>query len=414
MKKKVLVIASIFISVQFFGQTEFETYKNGLIYSENTMNKLEKIVDSLNLKYKTCDLNKVFYAKSQTIGHIVNLDTNNIKQAKEEMDNNLSFESFILKYPNATIEKNVLIVKYKYENYENEEVVEFGEVSLNSNYGFEIQRANKNNFYNNDVKATWLYEYSEKSEDSKESITAFYFPDNFKNRPLHLKYSRQIGYSDCLIDTSSTKFLKNTKDGWVDLPANWQSLKLKKKEKLLTEMRSTRVVGGCSQDSRPREHAFNIALLSAETTNWEVFLKSHLDIMNDRFDRMSDGSYAFAQRKTYIKELEELDINVSDLLIGISMRIENPATNHYYGNIGRLGRAISESKNKKEFENQILSMVGDPELDDYNRVMAYFLFMSYNNYLENKLEKKVNIENVKLSIAKLPNYLKEKIILKEE
>ena len=349
MKKIVLIIASIFISVQFFGQTEFETFKNGLIYSENTMNKLEKIVDSLNLKYKTCDLNKVFYAKSQTIGHIVRLDTNNVKHAKEDMDKNLSFESFILKYPNATIKKNVLIVKYKYENYENEEVVEFGEVNLNNNYGFEIQLANKNNLYNNDVKATWLYEYSVKSEDIKESITAFYFPDNFKNRPLNLKYNRQIGYSDCLIDTSSTKFLKNTKEGWVDLPANWQSLNLKKKEKLLTEMRSTRVVGGCSQDSRPREHAFNIALLSAETTNWEVFLKSHLDIMNDRFDRMSDGSYAFAQRKTYIKELEELDINVSDLMIGISLRIENQATNHYYGSIGRLGRAIFESKNKKEF-----------------------------------------------------------------
>lgn len=414
MKKPVLIIASVFISFQFLGQTEFETYKNGLIYSENTMNKLEKIVDSLNLKYKTCDLNKVFYAKSQTIGHMVSLDTNDIKQAKEDMDKNLPFESFLLKYPNAIIEENVLIVKYKYENYENEEVVEFDEVNLNSNYGFEIQRANKNNFYNKDVKATWLYEYNKKSEDSKESITAFYFPDNFKNKPLYLKYSRQIGYSDCLIDTTSTKFLKNTKDGWVDLPANWQSLKLKNKEKLLTEMRSTRVIGGCSQDSRPREHAFNIALLSAETTNWEVFLKSHLDIMNDRFDRMSDGSYAFAQRKTYIKELEELDINVSDLLIGISMRIENPATNHYYGSIGRLGRAISESKNKKEFENQILSMVEDTELDAYNRVIAYFLFMSYNNYLENKLEQKVNIENVKLSIAKLPNYLKEKIILKEE
>lgn len=167
-------------------------------------------------------------------------------------------------------------------------------------------------------------------------------------------------------------------------------------------------------DSRPREHAMNIALLSAETTNWEVFLKSHLDIMNDRFDRMSDGSYAKAQRKTYIKELEELDINVNDLLIGISLRIENPASNHYYGNIGRLGRAISESKNKLDFESQILSMIEDNELDDYNRIISYFLFISYNNYLDNKEEHKRNIEKVKSSITKLPVYLKENIKIEED
>lgn len=414
MKKLSVIIASVFISIQLFAQAEFETYKNGLIYSEKTMDKLENIVDSLNLKYKVCDLNKVFYSKSQTIGHIVRLDTNDIKQAKEDINNNISLESFIIKYPNATIEKEVLIVKYQYENYEDEEIVEYSEVDLNSNYGMEIQKVNKDNLYNKEVKNTWVYDYSEKTEYSKESINAFYFPDSFKNIPIDLKYCRQIGYSDCLIDTTSTKFMKNTKQGWVDLPKNWQDLNLKKKEKLLTEMRSTKVVGGCSQDSRPREHAMNIALLSAETTNWEVFLKSHLDIMNDRFDRVSDGSYAFAQRKTYIKELEELDINVLDLLMGISMRIENPATNHYYGSIGRLGRAITESKNKKEFENQILSMIEDAKLDDYNRVVAYFLFISYNNHLDDKTEREENIKKVKLSISKLPNYIKEKIKLDEE
>ncbi len=208
--------------------------------------------------------------------------------------------------------------------------------------------------------------------------------------------------------------MKNTKQGWVELLKNWQELKLKKKEKLLTEMRSTQVIGGCSQDSRPREHAMNIALLSAETTNWEVFLKSHLDIMNDRFERVSDGSYAFAQRKTYIKELEELDINVVDLLIGISMRIENPAMNHYYGSIGRLGRAISESKNKQEFENQILGMVEDAKLDDYNRVVAYFLYISYTNYLNDKTERDENRKKIKISTSKLPTYLKEKLKIDED
>lgn len=411
--KQVIVTMSIFACINVFAQ-EFETHKNGLIYSEVTMNKLEKIVDSLNLKFKNCDLNKTFYSKEQTIGHVVKLDSGNIKQAKIDMDNHMSFDDFTSKYPYAAISKNALIVNYKYKDDNKNNVIEYDEVNLNSNYGLEIQSQGNKNISKKDLKNTWIYQYSEATDYYKESIDAFYFPENFKSTQIKDKYAQKIGYSDCLIDTSTTKFLENTKDGWVSLPENWQSLSLKKKEKLLEEMRSIHVVGGCSMDSRPREHAMNIALLSAETTNWEVFLKSHLDIMNDRFDRMSDGSYAKAQRKTYIKELEELDINVNDLLIGISLRIENPAINHYYGNIGRLGRAISESKNKLDFESQILSMIEDNELDDYNRIISYFLFISYNNYIDNKEEHKRNIEKVKSSITKLPVYLKENIKIEED
>lgn len=411
--RQVIVTMSIFACINVFAQ-EFETHKNGLIYSEVTMNKLEKIVDSLNLKFKNCDLNKTFYSKEQTIGHIVKLDSGNIKQAKIDMDNHMSFDDFTSKYPHAAISKNALIVNYKYKDDNNNDVIEYDEVNLNSNYGLEIQSQGNNSISKKDLKNTWIYQYSEATDYYKESIDAFYFPDNFKSTQIINKYAQKIGYSDCLIDTSTSKFLENTKDGWVSLPENWQSLSLKKKEKLLEEMRSIHVVGGCSMDSRPREHAMNIALLSAETTNWEVFLKSHLDIMNDRFDRMSDGSYAKAQRKTYIKELEELDINVNDLLIGISLRVENPASNHYYGNIGRLGRAISESENKLDFESQILSMIEDNELDDYNRIISYFLFISYNNYLDNKEERKSNIEKVKSSITKLPVYLKENIKIEED
>ena len=414
MNRIILIALTIFLSTQLYGQTEFKTYNNGLIYSEKTMNKLEHIVDSLNLKYKVCDFNKVFYSKTQTVGHIIRLDTNDVKQAKKDMERNISFEDFVLKYPNAEIERNVLVVKYKYKNYEEKEVVEFSEIDLNSSYGFEISQDNLNDLYNKPLKNTWLFDYNEKSEYSKESINAFYFPEEFKTTTLNLKYSRQIGYSDCLIDTIATKFKSDAKSGWVDLPENWQNLSEKKKEKLLDEMRSTKVVGGCSRDSRPREHAINIAMLSAEVTNWEVFLKSHLDIMNDRFDRMSDGSYAYAQRKTYIKELEELDINVLDLLIGISLRVENPAKNHYYGSIGRLGRAISESKNKEDFKTQILSMVEDKELDNYNRILAYFLFVSYNNYLDNKDEQNENIKQLETSIMTLPDFLKDKIKLKQK
>lgn len=413
MQKLLFPLLNFLFIGQVFGQSEFETYKNGLIYTESTMSKLSKIVDSLNLKYKTCDLNKTFYSKSQTIGHIITIDSSYCKEARKDLDKNISFEEFVKKYPNALIKKDVLILKSKYEDYDKKEKIEFSEIELNSGYGFEIIIPYKENIFQKNYKNSWLYNYHEKTKYSKESLTAFYFPENFTNKPIKEKYAKQIGYADCLIDTTSTKILKNAQYGQVRFPENWQKLSDSKKEKLLNEMRSTKVIGGCSMDESPRTHAMYIAVLSAETTNWEVFLKSHLDIMNDRFERVSDGSYAYGRRKTYLKELEELDINVLNLLIGISLRIENPANNHYYGSIGRLGRAITESKDKSIFEEEILGMIEDNDLDDYNRILAYFLFINYNNYLEDVSEQQSNIHKVKNAVSKLPDYLKTKIKVKD-
>ncbi|MFO0478912.1 MAG: hypothetical protein ACK50L_09100 [Bacteroidota bacterium] len=409
MKNITTLIAGLIFTISAYCQDgEFKVYPNGLIYSEQTMGKLSHIVDSLNLKYKTCNFNTVFYSKSQTIGHIVKVDKSNIKEAKKDMENQISLDDFLKKYPKATIERNALIIKSKYKNYEKQDVVEFEEFDLKSDYGFSITSEDVS-LYQKDFSNKWLLKHSEKTSYSDESLSAFYFPINFSSVPVPQKYSQMIGYSDCLIDTTTTKFKDKLKDGWVDLPENWTSLSDKKKAKLLDEMRSTSVIGGCSQDSRPREHAIHIALLSAETYNWEVFLKAHLDIMNDRFDRMSDGSYAWGQRNTYIKELEELNINVPDLILGISFRIENPASNHYFGSIGRVGRALSETKNRNEIEQAMLSIVSDNELDTYNRLLFYFLFRNYNHNIKDETIKKEN--NVKLATATktLPDFISGKL-----
>lgn len=165
-------------------------------------------------------------------------------------------------------------------------------------------------------------------------------------------------------------------------------------------------------DSRPRDHALNIALLSAETAKWEIFLRSHLNIMNDRFDRVSDGSYAQGTRNTYIKEIEVLDINVLDLILGISLRIENPSKNHYFSSIDRVGRALSESRNPRVAETTILNMISDSELDDYNRILMYYLFENYNYNLVDEKVKKLNQSKLKLAVSNMPDYISSRIILK--
>jgi hypothetical protein len=219
-----------------------------------------------------------------------------------------------------------------------------------------------------------------------------------------------IGYSDCLIDTTTTKLKANLKDGYVPLPKNWTSLSYQQKAQLLNKLRSTRVKGGCSLDGLPRLHAVQIALVAADTYKWGVFLKAHLDVMNDNFERSTDASDAWAERKTYIKELEELNIHVPDLILGTSFQIENPARNHYFGNIGRIGRSISESKQRKVFEQAILSIVTDNQLDAYNRVMFYFLFRNYNYYLDDASLKKANIAKLAKARSTLPDYISTRLV----
>lgn len=157
-----------------------------------------------------------------------------------------------------------------------------------------------------------------------------------------------------------------------------------------------------------------IAQLAAETADWSVFLKAHLDIMNDRFDRASDGTYAWGGRKTYLKELEDLDLDVTDLLLGISLRMADPSENHYFGNIGRLGRALAETKDRTQLEEKILAMIRDTTLDDYNRLIQHYLFLNYMYYLPAKESRLTDMEKLVAADKTMPAYISSHLKINHE
>ena len=154
---------------------------------------------------------------------------------------------------------------------------------------------------------------------------------------------------------------------------------------------------------RVRLHALDIATLAAESVNWDIFLRAHLDILNDRFDRASDGSYAQAGRQTYVMELEELEIAVPDLLLGTLLRAENTSAGHYVASANRTGRAITEAKEAEAIAARLLAMIADPELDLYNRAVLYYAYLNYNGHLEDEALQARNekaLEEAMASIAK--------------
>lgn len=489
MKKNILIIILIYIQIVicYSQNKEFTIYDNGLIYSDTTIANLNYIVDSLNLKYKRCDITHNFMSKSQAKGNFITLNGIDLRQAKADLDNNISFNDFINKYPNTITDKELLVLKTIYTNYENKQIVEFYTLPFGSAYNkseHSVRFEDSIATYHMKFKNKWIVNYYEgNSYYPEQAILAFYISDEFKSVPLKNEYANLIQYVDCIIDTNTTVFSKqldykitsideiDSLMSFIDLKSNIpdkfkktkrvpftdrkeyerylslrdsmvenELLKLPKfqfllsnavdkalkyhipnedlevlaekyvsQEKALQLLRNRRVIGECSGDLKPRQHTMKIATLAAETQNWNVFIRAHLDIMNDRFERMSDNSWSASKRQTYISELESLNLNVVDLLIGMCFQIENASRNHYFVNVGKIGKALIESNNLDYLENKIVSIVNDETLDDNNRILFYFLYDWYSHSLKDEDRKQKNLLRLSDCIENMPDYVKVRL-----
>ena len=173
------------------------------------------------------------------------------------------------------------------------------------------------------------------------------------------------------------------------------------------------VIGGCSMDDRPIQHAANIARLAGESCCMEIFMRSHLNILYDRFDRRSDGSYAEPGRETYARELEVIGARLEYLIPGTLLTARNLSENHYRGQVHRAGRAMAELESRRKVYEDIERLIQTGNLDVYNRILLIFLAKSYNRYLfesKHALEAKQNLLNLTKSLDAFPDYLKKPLV----
>jgi hypothetical protein len=134
-------------------------FPNGLIYSAPTINKLGKIVDSLNLKYKKCESKYNFSSISQTVGCIVLLEKRRVKQ-----------ESDWKKYYGSCPELKEDIKKYNKENF-NREILSLHTAKGDCNY-----EETKQLFLNNVLK------------ESLDDGTPAYYNSNILGRYMRKDY----------------------------------------------------------------------------------------------------------------------------------------------------------------------------------------------------------------------------------
>lgn len=477
---KHILLVFVLSAIQGFGQrTEFKVHSNGLIYDPQTMSRLEKIVDSLNLKFRTCDMAHPYHSFEQGLATIIQIPS---KAVLKYIESNPSLPDLLKMYPKVSKAKHDLwVTKTRYKNYEGHGVIEYAE--LPHGWGQETSIELKDRKAN-DKNTGWIVD--------KENSIAFYLHQLTKQK-LPVEYGRLIQYVDCMVDTTAEIYFPQAKGSvyqrvnqnskasqfitWAEkFPERperpdydqlqkttlnidsvytsyykkeevWDSLRMLDLDKRLSKspywkdllaqaieegiiqgnsdprlefyaaryqsksdalklMRSRKVIGNCSMDQSPRYHAMNICRLAAETAQWDIFLRSHLDIMNDRFDRQSDGSYAWAARKTYLMELEKLDINAIDLLLGTTLRVSDVSENHYWGSIGRVGRALADALDKPALESRLVAMIKDDNLDPFNRLLMAYLFNNYAHNLE-ETNKTDSLKKLEDAVKSFPPLLAE-------
>jgi hypothetical protein len=181
------------------------------------------------------------------------------------------------------------------------------------------------------------------------------------------------------------------------------------KEKGLDLLRSRKVRGSCSHDNSPRYHLKNIAVLSADAGRWDVFLRAHLDLMNDKISRNSDNSSVQYRRETFIRELEQLPIDLRSIFVGTLLRINNAPKNQYYGSIPRISKAMAVSKDSLFYQNQLMEYISNKKLDPLNR---YILARTLENQLRimnyQEFEEEILFIQIHENLLDLPEFLRSR------
>ncbi|RPE00241.1 hypothetical protein EGM88_02965 [Aureibaculum marinum] len=182
-------------------------------------------------------------------------------------------------------------------------------------------------------------------------------------------------------------------------------------KRALELMRQNRQVGTCSFDNGPIIQQKRIASLASKTQNWNVFIKSFLNIMNDNVSRNANSNIASNARKTYIEELAKLDIDIDKILLGSNVRIADTMRNHYFSDGSKIAKAYANLNSDKQeyFENTVFEIIKDKEIDAFNKLHFYNTLKNYQYFVKDSIERIQLEKDIENLIPFLPKEIKSRI-----
>lgn len=392
-----------------------------LEYSKETKDRLKQVVDSLHQNFKS-NQHQQFFSRPLSMGHYIRLDTVEEKvlfQIQKDLKENISIDSFTQKYPQSIYVRNRLLHKYPptIDSDGNLKVlVMVHERDDMFNWG--IYFRNDSSIEQNLLTNKWVWIFSPLKDSIHYRFKAIYFKENFNRKPFPEKYNHMIRYLDHMVD--STKVFYENRRAHAYLPKNYDKLIFLEKKSVLDQLRGDLfyemdLEGG--EDGIAKQW-LNIATVSADVNNWPVFIRAHLNIINDNFYRHHSPTDYSDQGYIYIRTLEELEVNVVSLLLATVLIVDGKKSwpslgeDSYRGVLPKIAHAIYVSAYKEQFKSIILEMISDDKLDMLNRLTMIELFKFINAFVINKKEKKINREALLEAIVTLPRNVYTRIDLK--
>jgi len=470
------------LSTALFLFITFQSQAQNLSLSDKNLDSLNAKISLLKDKYKN-SIPLIVKSFPQATANYFELITQNPKTFFMALEKAKGFEELTESFPNLLIDKDLLIIKNIYRDYN-----KIIKIDINS---FEIGNGGEHRVtlkYTDSLNYDGLrYFYSSYNHNGKTTISGFYLKTKFKITELPAEYADWINYNDILIEPEKPiflpkpktqldqlKFKKNIFDTLTSYFNNqtnkpkyiygsedkilrqnmekWESqhnkfadslyqkdtkfkellnsallyaeknlvsnegleklaLVLLPKETNLNLLRQQQMDGTCSYDDRPLHQLKNIAHLSAETSNWTLYIKATLNVLNDHVSRVANSNIASENRKTYVEELSRLDLNLNNLLLGSNLRIADTSKTHYFSDGSKVAQAYAnlDKHKQKEFEKAIEDIIRNPTIDSFNKLHFYNTFLNYKYFLKDSLKVTQIDHKIKKLIPFLPKEINSRI-----
>jgi hypothetical protein len=194
MERRIALLAPLLLSGALFAQDgEFTVHSNGLIYSEPAMMQLQHIVDSLNLRFKACELDRSYRSLPHIQGRYITVEGAQVEPVAKDLEAGITLADFRTKYATIEVGAPVRCALITYTDSDDEPKTAVVPISFSDYMGASIDADGQPITGAGPHKGKWLvtrYHYNE------DFLEAFVLVEEPEFTPLPERYAHLVQYVD--------------------------------------------------------------------------------------------------------------------------------------------------------------------------------------------------------------------------
>ncbi|MGH1334947.1 MAG: hypothetical protein ACRBFS_02390 [Aureispira sp.] len=387
------------------------------------MQILHQAVDSINISYKIQkDTSPIPNSLAQGKGFYVVLHLKKDARKKrkaiiKDLQQQISLKDFQKKYTPA-IQAEALVLKIPHLHTSGSDSLQtvfyFYQANTDSGEEHLLSIKNKLERYQHSPSIRWVYQWK------KDALEAFYFPEGLNKPLLPAPYVAAAHYAQTLLDPTIPLVLHplNTLPTFFRMH-DWFSfyretlpnLSRTEQQTLIDNLRRMNIEVGCGADESLCYHAIILAKLAAQTGNYALFIKAHLEGISNYSMVYDLGYYYESNQPIYhsgIRELEHLNIDLTAFTVGLLLHTSSYSFSNQIHYSSILQRALVDAKNREQILQQIAAMIQDKKLDPFHRRVAAKFYHQFLFFLPKEGPSlQQHIALFKTALHSLPSYLKQ-------